>query len=168
MLILGLFRLSKSQLCPAGLGKQLGQGPAGLEPPPPPRPSRDQNQEKTPYQIIFNNLRSTIKPGSAPDPSTVYQIKKLQVQTISYFPTLANIFPRLLIFYFPMHLIQIFFSRNGCTNSLLAPAATILSTELAIRCRRHQQPLAAIFIKIQTATIPWLESTEFLAAHRQV
>ncbi len=58
-LILGQNRLSKYELCPAGLGKELGQYP----------PTGARNRKKTTLQIIFNNPRSSIKPGSAPDPT---------------------------------------------------------------------------------------------------
>ncbi len=40
-LILGYVRLSKGQVCPAGLGKRFSEGPAELEP-----PSGDRNRKK--------------------------------------------------------------------------------------------------------------------------
>ena len=51
MLILGQVRLSTGELCTAWV--KIGK--------------------KTPLQIIFNNSRSSIKPGSAPDPNFVLQ-----------------------------------------------------------------------------------------------
>ncbi len=63
MLNSGQVRLRKGQLCPAELGKGLGQGPAGLE-----LTVRARNRKKTLLQTIFNNPRSSIKPESAPDP----------------------------------------------------------------------------------------------------
>ena len=62
MLILGQDGLSKGQLYPEGLGKELGQGSAGLE-----SSAGDRNRKKTP-QIIFNNPSSSTKTESAPDP----------------------------------------------------------------------------------------------------
>ncbi len=58
----------KGQLCPAGLGKGFGQGPAGLEPP------AGAGNRNEPSQIIFNNPRSSIKPEITPDPN--YQLTK--------------------------------------------------------------------------------------------
>ncbi len=54
MLILAQVRLSKGKLCPAGLGNGLDQG-----------------LENTPSNYSYN-LRSSIKPGSAPDPKFLY------------------------------------------------------------------------------------------------
>ena len=56
MLILGQVRKSKDQLLsPAGLGKGLGQGPAGAR-----------NREKK-TELIFNNPRFGVLTRSAPD-----------------------------------------------------------------------------------------------------
>ncbi len=60
---LGQVWLSKGWLCPAVLGKGLGQGSAWLEP-----PCSGQKQEKTPPQIISNNPRSSIKPDMHQSP----------------------------------------------------------------------------------------------------
>ena len=51
MLILDKVRLIKGQLCPVELEKVLGL-----------------KQENISPKLIFNNARSSIKPGSAPDP----------------------------------------------------------------------------------------------------
>ncbi len=51
-------RLSKGQLFPAGLGKGLGQCPAGFR-----------NRKNTP--LYFNNPRSNIKPKSVPKKSLI-------------------------------------------------------------------------------------------------
>ncbi len=61
MFILGQVRLSKGYLCPTGIGKGLGQGPAELKAP------AGARVEKTPPQIIFNNARTSIKLESALD-----------------------------------------------------------------------------------------------------
>ena len=63
MTILGQVRLSKGLLCPAGLEKGIGKGPAELEP-----WQGLENGKNTPSNN-FKNPRSSIKPGSAPDPS---------------------------------------------------------------------------------------------------
>ncbi len=49
------------QNCPAGLGKVLGYGTEGLE------LHIEARKRKTPLQLIFNNPRSSFKPGSAAD-----------------------------------------------------------------------------------------------------
>ncbi len=69
VLILGQVKLNKGQLRPAGLGKGLGQCPAELEPPEGARNSLKKHPLRP--KLIFNNPRSIIKPGSAPDPKKV-------------------------------------------------------------------------------------------------
>ncbi len=64
MLILDQVRLSKGQLCPAGLGKGLIQGPAGTR-----------NRKKIPLQLILNNHRSNILPASTFDPKHETSLK---------------------------------------------------------------------------------------------
>ena len=61
MLIFGQVRLSRGHLCPAALRKRLCKCPVGLEPP------AGARLGKTTLQLIFNDLRSSILPGSAPD-----------------------------------------------------------------------------------------------------
>ncbi len=63
MLILGQIMLGKGQLCPAALGKGLGQGTAGLEP-----TAGAKNKKNKPTKLVFNIPRSYILPLTAPDP----------------------------------------------------------------------------------------------------
>ena len=62
MIIVGQVRLSKGQLCPAGLGKRLGQGPAELE-----HPAGARNRT-TPHPHVFSMILDPALPGSVPDP----------------------------------------------------------------------------------------------------
>ena len=62
--------VKESLALPAGLGNGLVEGPARLRP-----PAGARNRKKTTPQIIFNNSRSSIKPGSAPDPLTIFTSK---------------------------------------------------------------------------------------------
>ncbi len=59
---LGQVRLTKGFLYPTGIGILLEESPTGLEHPTGPR-----NRKNT-FQLIFNNPRSSIPPGNAPDP----------------------------------------------------------------------------------------------------
>ncbi len=65
MFILGQVRLSKGQLCLAGLGK----GRISV-----PRKIQEQKKENIPFQIIFNNPGSSIKLESVTDPKNSQNI----------------------------------------------------------------------------------------------
>ncbi len=62
MRILGQVRLSKGQLSPVRLGKGLEQGTVGLK-----TQTGARNRKEKKNQLIFNNPKSGISPGSAPD-----------------------------------------------------------------------------------------------------